>query len=178
MFRANLCTDTAARTKDRIDVNPVFFDKKGGARQVVDTISVSFTFFTDKKRFSLWFFQNFGKQRAWFSGNNHRNPFVHQGVFNGIDALFNPVWPNDRNMFDTDSLNNVINGYPGISFKFQRFHVNTGMGLMAGHGRDAIVKNHQRKIVIVKNRVDQTGYSGMKESGISDKRYDFLVCNL
>ena len=154
MFRANLSTDTTSRTKDRINVNPVFFDKKGGTCQVVDAISVSFTFFTDKKGFSSWFLQGFGKQCAWFSGNNHRNPFIQQGFFNGIDAFFNPVWPDDRNMFDTDSLNNIFNGYPGISFKFQCFHVNPRMGLVAGHSRDAIVKNYQCKIVTVKNRVD------------------------
>ena len=178
MFRANLSTDTTARTKDRIDVNPVFFDIKGSTCQIVDAISVSFTFFTDKKGFSSWFFQCFGEQCAWLFGNNHRNPFIHQGFFNGIDALLNPVWPYDRNMFDTDSFNNVFNGNPGITLKVQRFHVNPWMGLMAGHSRDAIVKDHQCKIVIVKDRVDQTGYSGMKESGIPDKRDDFFVCNL
>ena len=178
MFRANLSTDTTARTQDRIDVNPVLLDKKGGTCQVVDAISVSFTFFTDKKGFSPGFFQGFGKQCAWFSGNNHRNPFIHQGFFDGIDALLNPVWPDDRNMFYTDSLNNVFDGYPGISFKVQRFHIHPWMGLMAGHGRDAVVKNYQCKIVIVKDRVDQTGYSGMKEGGIPDKRDDFFVCNL
>jgi hypothetical protein len=52
------------------------------------------------------------------------------------------------------------------------------MGLMAGHGRNTIVKNNQCKIVIVKDRVDQTGYSGMKESGIPDKRDDSFVGSL
>lgn len=178
MFRANLSTNTASRTQDRINVHPVLFNKKGGTCQIVDAISVSFTFFTDKKGLSSGFFQGFGKQCTWFLRNNHRNPFIHQGVFDGIDAFFNPVWPYDRNMFYTDSLNNVFNGYPGISFKVQRFHVNPWMGLMAGHGRDAVVKNNQCKIVIVKDRVDQTGYSGMKERGIPDKRDDFFVGNL
>ena len=178
MFRANLGTNTTARTKDRIDVNRAFFDKKSGACQVVDAISVSFTFLTDKKGLPSWFFKGFGKQCTWFPGNNHRNPFKHQGLFDRINALLNPVWPDDRNVFYTDSPNNVFNGYPGISFKVQRFHVNPWMGLMAGHGRDAIVKNNQCKIVIVKDRVDQTWNSGMKEGGIPDKRDDFFVCNL
>ena len=175
MFRANLGTDTTARTQDRIDVNPVLLDKKGGTCQVVDAISMPFTFFTDKKGFPAGFLQGFGKQCAWLSGNNHRNPFIHQGFFDGIDALLNPVRPDDRNMFYTDSLHNVFNGYPGISFKVQRFHIHPRMGLMPGHGRDAIVKNNQCKIVIVKDSVDQTGDSGMKEGGISDKRDDLFI---
>ena len=178
MFRANLGTNTTAGTKDRIDVNLAFFDEKSGACQIVDTISVFFTFLTDKKRFPAGVFQGFGKQRAWFLGNNYRNPFIHQGLFDSLNALLNPVWPYDRNMFYTNGLHNVFNGHSGISFKVQRFHVNPWMGLMTGHSRNAIVKDHQCKIVIVKDRVDQTWNSGMKEGGIPDKRDDFFVCCL
>ena len=178
MFRANLSTNTASRTQHRIDAHPVFSDKKGGARQVVDAIPVIFTFFTDKKWFSTGFFQGFVKQCAWFFGNNYRNPFIHQGFLDGIDALLNPVWPYDRNMFYTNGLHNVFNGHSNISFKVQRFHVNPWMGLMTGHSRNAIVKDHQCKIVIVKDRVDQTWNSGMKEGGIPDKRDDFFICCL
>ena len=91
MFRANLGTDTTARTQDRIDVNPVLLDKKGGTCQVVDAISVSFTLFTDEKRFPPGSFQGFAKQCAWFLGNNYRNPFIHQCFLDGFNALFHPV---------------------------------------------------------------------------------------
>lgn len=64
MLRANLGTDRTARTQDRIDFNPVILNEKSRACQLIDAVSVVFTFFTDKKRSSTGFLQRLGKQRA------------------------------------------------------------------------------------------------------------------
>ena len=80
MLRADLGADTTPRTHDRIDVHPVLLDKKGRAGQILNTISMTFTFVTDKKRFSPGFFQTFRIQRTHFLGNNHRNPFIASGL--------------------------------------------------------------------------------------------------
>ena len=153
MFRANLGTDAAARTQGRIDIDPVFSDIKRGTCQVVDAISVSFAFFTDKKGFPARFLQSFGEQYTGFPGDNHRNPLIHQGFLDGIDALFHTVRTDDGNMF----------------------HTHPGMGLMSGHCRDAVVENNQGKIVIVKYGIDQSGNPGMKKRGISYKRDDLFA---
>ena len=44
---------------------------------------------------------------------------------------------------------------------------------MAGHGRGAVIQNYQGKIMVVEHGVDQTGDSGVKESGVPDKRNNF-----
>ena len=65
--------------------------------------------------------------------------------------------------------------YPSI---VQLFHINPRMGLMPGHGGDAVIKNNQGKIMVIIDRINQTGYSGMKKGGISDKGNDFFVAAL
>ena len=76
MFRTNLGTNAAARTKVRIDVNIVLSDIKRGTGQIVDTIFVSFAFVTDKKGLSARFIQGFGKQYTGLPGYNHRNALM------------------------------------------------------------------------------------------------------
>lgn len=177
MFRADLGTDATTRTQDRVYFNSVLPDKKRGTCQVVDAISVSYTFFTDKKGLPAGFLQGFCKQYARFPRYNHRNPLESQGLLYGIDALFDPVRPDDGNMFYTDSLHDIFDRHLAVSIKIERLHINPRMGLMPGHGGDAVVENNQRKIMIVENSVNQTGNSGMKKCGVPDKRDDLFVCD-
>ena len=45
----------------------------------------------------------------------------------------------------------------------------TGMVLVAGHGRDAVVQNDQGQIVVVEHGIDQAGNAGVEKSRIADK---------
>ena len=78
-------------------------------------------------------------------------------------------------MRHTDSPNDIFNRHPPIAGQVKIFHVHARVGLMTGHGRGAVVQNDQSKIVVVKNRVDQTGDTGVEKGGIADKRYHFFI---
>jgi hypothetical protein len=55
MLRADLGTDGTPRTHNRIDVHPVILYEKGRAGEIIDTISMMFTFVANKKRLAPGF---------------------------------------------------------------------------------------------------------------------------
>ena len=77
-------------------------------------------------------------------------------------------------MPDPHRLDDGFDGDPVVILKSQLIHVRAGVGLMTGHGGGPIVKDDQRKVVIVVNRVGQPRHAGVKKGGITDKRDGFL----
>ena len=51
---------------------------------------------------------------------------------------------------------------------------NPRMGLVAGHGRGAVVQDDQQKIVALVHGVDQSREPGMEKSGVADKGHHHL----
>ena len=78
-------------------------------------------------------------------------------------------------MGNTDGPNDIFNRYPAIAGQVKILHVDARVGLMAGHGRGAVVQNDEGEIVVVKNSVDQTGDAGVEKSGITDKGNNFFI---
>ena len=51
----------------------------------------------------------------------------------------------------------------------------TGVGLVACHGRCAVVQNDKNNVVLVENGVGKAGHAGMEERGIADKGHHGLA---
>ena len=149
MLRADLGADGTPRTHDRIDLNHVILYEKGRACKLIDTIFVIFTFVTDKKRLTTGFLKTPRVQRTNFFGYHHRNPFKIQGFFDGINTLFNPVRPDNRDVGYPNSPDDLFNRHHPVPVNVQFFHINTGMRLMPGHGGGAVIKNYHGKIMVI-----------------------------
>ena len=132
------------------------------------------TFFTDAERFAFGQLQGIGIQSTDFLGDDYRNPLVVNGLLDGIDTFLYLIGFDGGDMVDTDGLHHRFDGYPAVTFQVEPGHVDSGMRLVPGHGCGAVVENNQGKVMVVKDRIDQAGDSGMEKSGVADKSDHFF----
>ena len=122
------------------------FQIKSRTSQFIDTIAVIFAFFADMKRLASSLFKTLGIKDARFLGYDDRYALIINSLFYGRDALANSKGSDHRHMRDTNGPDYFFNRYPAIACQVKISHINTGMRLMTGHGRGAVIKNHQGKI--------------------------------
>ena len=53
--------------------------------------------------------------------------------------------------------------------------VHARVRLVAGHGRGAVVQDHQGEVVVVVHRVDQAGDAAVEEGAVADEGHHLLV---
>ena len=118
----------------------------------------------------------------WYSAIFYRRdrvrPVDGSGEAPGIGAIGGRVGRVEPGHALAQRLGHRLDGDASVSGQVEIVHVHARMGLVTGHGCGAVVQDDQGEVVVVEHRVDQTGYSGTKERGISDKRDDFFVCCL
>ena len=156
-------------------MNAFAFDIECRTGQLVDTLAVVFAFFINVKGLASGLFKALGIKRARFLGYDDRYALVIDSLPDRGDTLIATVRFDDFHMGDTDGANDIFNRYAAIACQVEVFHINARMGLMTGHRGCAVIQNDQRKIMVVKNGVDQAGYTGVEKGRITDKRNDFFI---
>ena len=150
-------TDGTTRAQIGINFYPVVPDIKGRACQRINASPVILAFIGNIKRFVLGKFEGIGVQGAYLFGYDHGYAFIINGLFDGLNAFLYLVRFNNGHMFNPDGSHNLFDGYPAESVHVYPGHVNAGVGLMTGHGSDAVIENHQGDIVVVLLEVHKAG---------------------
>ncbi len=179
IFRTELGTDGAAGAKVFIDHNLPRFQKHGRTTQFVDTDMMALAFLEIHMKWPGWplLADRLCKQRAEFPGNDDRKPVICERGLDRLYGLFNLKRLYHMDVLDPASPHNVFNE-DLCAFNAQRLGVNSRMGLMSGHGRGAVVHDHQGECMVVVHRIDESCYSGMEKGGITDESDHLLVSSL